>query len=97
MGKALSVAETKAHFSELLETALKEGHVVITRYGKPIAAIVDIEDLVQLQRLQAAREGGGLAELASDWETLTNLPKFWTKSFSSGIAGFLSNPNGVLV
>ena len=68
MGKALSVAEAKAHFSECLETAVKEGHVLITRYGKPIAAIVDIEDLVQLQRLRAAREGGGLADLASGWE-----------------------------
>lgn len=68
MGKTLSVVEAKAHFSECLETAVKEGHVLITRYGKPIAAIVDIEDLVQLQRLRAAREGGGLADLASGWE-----------------------------
>lgn len=64
----LAVAEAKAHFSECLEAALKEGHVVITRHGKPIAVIVDIEYLVQLQRLRAAREGEELAELASGWQ-----------------------------
>jgi prevent-host-death family protein len=64
MGKALSVAEAKAHFSECLETALQEGYVLITRYCKPIAAIVDIKELVQLQRLRVALEGGGLADLA---------------------------------
>jgi antitoxin (DNA-binding transcriptional repressor) of toxin-antitoxin stability system len=42
--------------------------VTITRYGKPVAAIVNIEDLEQLQRLRAAKLTGELANLAEDWE-----------------------------
>lgn len=42
--------------------------MTITRYGKPVAAIVSIEDLEQLQRLRAARLAGGLVNLAEEWE-----------------------------
>lgn len=42
--------------------------MTITRYGKPVAAIVSIEDLEQLQRFRAARLTGGLANLAEEWE-----------------------------
>lgn len=68
INKALSVAEAKAHFSECIENAVNEGYVLITRYGKPIAAIVDLQDLEQLMRLRSARETGTLANLGSDWE-----------------------------
>lgn len=68
VSKALSVAEAKAHFSECIETALEEGYILITRYGKPVAAVVDIQDLAQLQRLRAAREAGSLADIAEGWE-----------------------------
>ena len=68
MVKILSTAEVKAHLSDSIESALQEGCVVITRYGKPIAAIVSYEDLEQLQRLRAARQMGGLADLAQGWE-----------------------------
>ncbi|MDJ0637013.1 MAG: type II toxin-antitoxin system Phd/YefM family antitoxin [Xenococcaceae cyanobacterium MO_188.B29] len=66
--KALSIAEAKAHFSECIDMAVNEGYVLITRYGKPIAAIVDLQDLEQLMRLRAARETGTLANLGNDWE-----------------------------
>lgn len=66
--KALSVAEAKAHFSECIESAVNEGYVLITRYGKPIAAVVDLQDLEQLMRLRAARETGTLATLNNNWE-----------------------------
>ena len=68
MGKSLSVAEVKAHFSECIDLALQDGHVLITRYGKPVAAIVSFDDLEQLQRIRTARETGGLADLANGWE-----------------------------
>lgn len=68
MSQALSIANAKAHFSECIETALEKGYVLITRYGKPIAAVVDIQDLAQLQRLRAAREAGSLADIAEGWD-----------------------------
>jgi len=68
MTKTLSTAEVKAHLSESIDIALEEGSVVITRYGKPIAALVSYEDLVQLQRLRKASQTGGLAHLGDDWE-----------------------------
>lgn len=68
MSKSLSTAEIKAHLSESIDLAIQEGFVTITRYGKPVAAIVSIEDLEQLQRLRTARMTGGLANLAQEWD-----------------------------
>lgn len=68
MPKTLSTAEVKAHLSESIDIALEEGSVIITRYGKPIAALVSYEDLAQLQRLRSAKETGKLANLAKNWE-----------------------------
>jgi prevent-host-death family protein len=66
MTKILSTAEVKAHLSESIDLALQEGSVIITRYGKPVAALVIYEDLVQLQRLRNANSTGGLASLGED-------------------------------
>jgi len=68
MTKILSTAEVKAHLSESIDLALQEGYVIITRYGKPVAALVSYEDLVQLQRIRSANQTGGLASLGEDWE-----------------------------
>lgn len=68
MSKSLSTAQIKAHLSESINLAIEEGFVTITRYGKPVAAIVSYEDLEQLQRLRAARLGKGLANLGEEWE-----------------------------
>jgi prevent-host-death family protein len=68
MTKILSTAEVKAHLSESIDLALQEGSVIITRYGKPVAALVSYEDLMQLQRIRSANQTGGLASLGEDWE-----------------------------
>jgi prevent-host-death family protein len=68
MTKSLSTAQIKAHLSESINLAIQEGFVTITRYGKPVAAIVSYEDLKQLKRLRAGRLGGGMTNLAEDWE-----------------------------
>lgn len=39
-GRSVSVAEAKAHLSELLDAVEKGEHVQITRRGKPIADLV---------------------------------------------------------
>ena len=44
--KVLSVAEAKSHFSEYISRVAYAGQrYVITKRGKPLAAIVSIEDL----------------------------------------------------
>jgi prevent-host-death family protein len=45
------VQDAKAHFSELLDTAQREGPQVVTRRGREAAVLVPIE---QWRRLQAA-------------------------------------------
>lgn len=55
MRKTLTAAEAKTHLAESLRLAEAGDVVEITRYGKPVAAIVGVEALEQLERLQAAR------------------------------------------
>ena len=64
MTRTLPAAAAKAHFSECLRDAEAGNAVFITRHGRPVVALVSAEDVVQLLRLRAAREGGGLASLA---------------------------------
>jgi len=64
MIRTLPVAAAKAQFSECIRAAEAGNPVFITRHGQPVVALVAAEDVVQLMRLRAAREGGGLAFLA---------------------------------
>lgn len=64
----LSVAEAKATFSAAIRTAEEGEPVVITRHGKPVAALVRPEELEHLARLRATGPEGGLASLAGGWE-----------------------------
>ena len=60
------VAEIKAHLSEYLAISHKESkRIIITKRGKPFAAIISIEDLQNLEQLD---EKKGLAEIAGKWE-----------------------------
>ena len=51
--KIASVAEIKAHFSAYLRSAA-HGPVVVTRGGKPVAALLAIDDEEELERLVLA-------------------------------------------
>jgi len=68
MIKTLTTAEAKARFSEALREAANGDPVVITRHGRPVAALVRAEDLRTLERLRAAGPEGGLASVAGGWE-----------------------------
>lgn len=46
--KALSVAEAKASLSEAIRDVEGGGTVLITRHGKPVAALVKAEDLERM-------------------------------------------------
>jgi prevent-host-death family protein len=68
MSKNLSVAEVKATLSECLRDVERGESLLITRHGKPVAALVRVEDLEHLERLRSAGAEGGLASLAGGWE-----------------------------
>ena len=65
--KALSVAEAKAALSEAIRDVEAGNTVVITRHGKPVAALVAPDDLPTLERLRAAGPQQGLASIAGGW------------------------------
>ena len=65
---SMPVAEIKATLSESLRKVERGESVLITRHGKPVAALVPPDDVAILERLRAAGPQGGLASLAGGWE-----------------------------
>jgi len=68
MTKTVPIAEAKATLSRWIRTAEQGEPVVITRHGRPVAALVPAEDVERLERLRAAGPEAGLAGLAGGWE-----------------------------
>lgn len=68
MSREVTVAELKNQLSSRVHQAEHGEPVVITRRGKPVAALVSTGDLEQLERLRAAGPGAGFAGLAGGWE-----------------------------
>lgn len=71
--RALSVAEAKAGLSEAIREVEAGRTVVITRHGKPVAALVKPEDVARLELLRAAGPEQGLASVAGGWEGTDDL------------------------
>ena len=66
MAKKVSAANAKAHFSELVASvAYGRQRYIIERRGKPLAALVSLEDLATLQG--AAGEPRGALALVGAW------------------------------
>ena len=64
MTKRISAAQAKAHLSDLMAQVAYGGeHYVIERRGKPLAALVSVDDLERLEQEGAtsARPQGALA------------------------------------
>ena len=56
---AMSLAQAKAHLSELLNTVESGEEVVITRHGRPVARVIPastIKQMLPLQRLAELRQ-----------------------------------------
>jgi len=66
--KQFSVAEIKATLSERIREAEHGDTVLITRRGRPVAALVSAAELDRLRQLQSAGPEGGLASLAGGWK-----------------------------
>jgi len=75
LARSVSLAEAKAKLSECVREAERGDSIVITRHGKPVAALVRSEELERLERLRAAGPAGGLAGLAGGWEGSEELAK----------------------
>jgi len=73
MEKSISVAEAKATLSECIRQVESGFHVLITRHGKPVAALVRPNDLEHLERLRKAGPEIGLASIAGVWENSEEL------------------------
>ena len=65
------VAEVKARLSEYVSLSASRGdRIVITRRGKPVAALVSLEDL---RTLSQADKRKGLSELMGRWQDFTDI------------------------
>jgi prevent-host-death family protein len=63
MSKAMTIAEAKSRFSDCVRSAESGETVLITRYGKPAAAVVSAKYLAALERLR--RKGPASQGLAA--------------------------------
>ena len=73
MNKSISVAKAKATFSDCIRQVEVGSPVLITRHGKPVAALVRAGDLEHLERLRKAGPESGLAGIAGGWENSEEL------------------------
>ena len=73
MNKRMSLAEAKATLSECIREVEAGSPVVITRHGKPVAALVRPGDLEHLERLRKAGPESGFAGIAGGWENSEEL------------------------
>jgi prevent-host-death family protein len=68
MQTSISVAEAKATFSECIRRVETGNALIITRHGKPVAALVPPDDIEHLERLRKAGPEKGLASVAGGWD-----------------------------
>lgn len=84
MSKRVSAAAAKARLAEVLRDVERDGPVIITRYGRDVAAIVTAEQLGEYERLRAAEPKEGLQRLVGLWtdgdELIHHLPtRSWAR------------------
>jgi prevent-host-death family protein len=55
MRLTVSVTYTRRNLSKILDRVERGARIIITRYGKPIAAVVPVSDLELLKRLKTKK------------------------------------------
>ena len=74
MSQAIGVAEAKRRFSELMSKTLYKGErFIIERKGKPVAAMVSVDDLKQLEAGAQTTEKRGLLAAVGAWSDYREL------------------------
>jgi prevent-host-death family protein len=84
MENSVSIADAKATFSECIRQAEAGVAVMITRHGKPVAALVSPNDIEHLERLRKAGPEKGLASIAGGWDGSEELVKILESSTRKG-------------
>lgn len=84
MNKSVSLAKAKANLSECIREVESGKSLLITRHGKPVAALVCAKDLENFERLRKAGPEGGLASLAGGWEGSEELAHLLDESVRVG-------------
>ncbi len=81
MAIKISVAEVKSHLSEIVsKVAYTHKRVIITKRDKPIAALIDLKDLNQLNNIE---ERDGLLAVAGKWKNFDKISNHIEKAYKS--------------
>jgi antitoxin (DNA-binding transcriptional repressor) of toxin-antitoxin stability system len=74
MSKNLGVAEAKKRFSELVGRIVHKGErFIVERKGKPVMAMVSLEDLQKLEQIPGKKMSKGVLAAIGAWEDFENL------------------------
>lgn len=84
MNKNVSIAKAKATLSDCIREVETGSSVLITRHGKPVAALVRASDFHRLDRLRKAGPEGGLASLAGGWRGSNELVRLLNEAHRFG-------------
>lgn len=76
----LSTAEAREHFSELVNrAAFGKERILLTRRGKPLAAVVPVADLRALEALEEAEDVRAAMEVKEESARTGERPRPWRK------------------
>lgn len=82
----MGVAEVKKHFSVVISrVSLNKEQFVIEKKGKPMAAVVSMEDLEIIKGLRKAEQRRGLLAAIGAWEDFDNLDRIITHIYDGRI------------
>jgi prevent-host-death family protein len=74
MAKNIGVAEVKKSFSEVMsKVSLKGEHFVIEKKGKPMAALVSVQELQRIEGSKEKEKKKGLLAAIGAWEDFEDL------------------------
>ena len=77
MTKAVSVAEAKNNFSDLLNRVIyRQERIIVSKHGKPVGALISIETLKQLEELEKQQTLARVKEIKKRTKKYITLEEF---------------------
>jgi prevent-host-death family protein len=84
MPETLSVTDAQQTLVEVVERAASQGvRTLICREGQPVAAVVSVAELEELDRLKAQQRLPNLAAVAGQWEGFSEIEGHVLDAYSS--------------